>query len=835
MPKIELSTPFIGRGQEIVRFNEILSEALLGRGRLVFLAGEAGVGKSRLCEEFGELAKKAKFRVTSGRCIPGAPSPYLPFQDAFEHYFHRESRSDNFSKKMRKIPQETGLWRWLKGPEHREFDLEPDTERERTFHATLELLLKLSNEKPILIVLDDLQWADTASIQLLHFIGRNSQGLNLVMIGTYRPEDLPVPRDGTVHPLLETLRIMRREGICYEMSLGPLNIEELTLALGGLLGGKVDSESSQRIYTESGGNPLFAVETIRWLLETGKIHQENDIWTVAAPGQIDMPATIREVIQRRIERLPENQKHILEYASVVGEWFDPTIIENGLRQSRLDLLENLDRIQRDSQLIIASDETYKFSHEKIRRVLYESLSTLRRKELHKIVAHVLESQLPNENLYGQLSYHLHNTGELERCGQYSLLAGQVSQKNGGLIEALLYFERTLETLTKDGSLNERLQATEGLGDCNKAIGRFDAAFSWYQEYLKFTQNARDKARVLRKSAEIAPSSQVVTLLDEAETGKEMEQIEEGRIKRIRGHLEFSVGALNSARKFYAEAQKLFEQKGASEDYAYSLLDHTALHLAQGEVRQAEESATEASKIITKIRSPGGDLAVSKQFGDILFNQGRYEEALQRYARVMELGSKYGRYPYLSFARVYRTGIFIALHDFESALKEGLVLREYAKMARFPYDRISPTLLLAFALIKSNRVEEGEKLYNEASQVLDSLELEKRVGLLAGPDIRFYSMPLNLAVQKSVLAELLAAKGDFAGSNEAYRRSIESWRGAVNSFAFCAVSRLFYAESLLSQGNKEEAKKQLHIVLETYRKLGNERGSEAVARLIETTV
>ena len=109
MPNIQLEPPFAGRGPEIDQFNRILSGAVRGKGSLVLLAGEAGVGKSRLCEQIAGLATAAKFHVTTGRCIPGAPVPYLPFQDAFEHYFQQESRAGNISKRFKK-PQETGLW-----------------------------------------------------------------------------------------------------------------------------------------------------------------------------------------------------------------------------------------------------------------------------------------------------------------------------------------------------------------------------------------------------------------------------------------------------------------------------------------------------------------------------------------------------------------------------------------------------------------------------------------------------------------------------------------------------------------------------------------------------
>ena len=414
----DLCPPLVGREREIRFLQDRLKEAAHGRGSLVLIAGEAGIGKTRLVEEFRNIAVKNGSQVMVGRCAPGAASPYLPFQDAFEHYTGIKSATTEQLgiKGWLKGPQLTdtrqlGIAKWLKGPDECwKTDLNPKTESERTLHATLDFLRKSAIKRPILMILDDLQWADSASIQLLHFLARNSDGLNVLLVGTYRPEELSIEESGKIHPLLESLRIMRREGICHELHLNGLDREELGLAVEGMLHGQIDDELLQRIVSESEGNPLFAIEVVRLLVQLKSITSQRGVWKALGKGQIDIPSTVREVILRRIEKLRKEQRRLLDCAAVVGEWFDPNVLEQALGLVRLDLLETLDHIDRDSQLVKATDGLYRFSHEKVRRITYEEISFLRRKELHRIVAQVIENRLPDESLYGELSVHFYNAG-----------------------------------------------------------------------------------------------------------------------------------------------------------------------------------------------------------------------------------------------------------------------------------------------------------------------------------------------------------------------------------------------------------------------------------------
>jgi len=824
----DFQPPLVGRKREIEFLQKLLREAFAGRGTLVLIAGEAGIGKTRLAEEFQKLAAQKGCRVMMGKCVPGALSPYLPFQDALEHYFGAKSgvktnRYQRIVESVRRAAPELvestpivgGILKATAAfyKEYREFDLKPESESERTLHAALEFLRKMSVKQPVLIVLDDLQWADSASVQLLHFLARNSNVLRILLIGIYRPEDILIEEGGKVHPLLESLRIMRREGICHELALDRLAPDELELALEGMLGGQIDAELLHKIASESGGNPLFAVEVVRLLVSIKSIAFQDGVWKTSGHVRIDVPSTVKEVILRRIDRLPREERHLLECAAVVGEWFDPGVLEKALGLPRLNLLENLDTMERNFQLLKASDGLYRFSHEKIRQVTFEEISSARRRELHKIIGQVLEGRLPDESLYGELSVHFCGAGENIKCSKYSLLAGQSCIKRFATIEAIPYFQRVIEGARDDPSLaQERLDALEGLGDANKAMGLFDSAITFYDNFLDLCSNSRDRARVLRKSSECwvptrkANPSKALDLLNQAERERGVEVIEMGRIKEIRGVVAAYTGVLSDAERFYSEAEKLFEQVGATEDLAMTLLDFSELYISQGHSKEALEKAKRAEQLFSSLQSLGGELAASFQLGDTYFHLGLVKEALESYARTIDIAEKFGRYSTLFWAHLYRGLVYDSIDDFESAKIEGKKAREYASKTESPYLRTAAIVFPAYCEIRLGRVVEGEKLCREAEGLLESIPM----------DIHSPLRPFLILVQ----AELLAAKRDWAASNERFRQSIELFRGAIYGQLYEAWSHACFGKALLKQGLNPEAKEQFAKAALLYEKLGN---------------
>jgi tetratricopeptide (TPR) repeat protein len=844
----DLYPPLVGREHEIQLLQNLLKEATHGKGTLVLIAGEAGIGKSRLADELGKIAAKEGSRVMFGKCIPGAAVPYLPFQDAFEHIQGADlastqqvgikgwlKGSDLAStkhvgvKRWLKGPdlastRQVGIKGWLKGPEESLLPgLNPKAESERTLHETLEFLRRLATKQPILMILDDLQWADSASTQLLHFLGRNASDLNVLFVGTYRSEELTI-EGAEPHPLLENLRIMRREGICHEMFLDRLSQDELKLAIEGMLKGQIDDELLQRIASESAGNPLFAVEVIRLLVHTKSILSQDGVWKVLGKAKIDIPSTVREVILRRIDRLPKDQRRLLDCAAVVGEWFNPSILEEALNLNRLSLLETLDSIDRGSQLIRPTDEVYRFSHEKVRRITYEEISPSRRKELHKIIGQTIERRLPDESLYAELSVHFYNAAEPYKCLKYSLLAGQNCLKMFATPEAIPYFQRVIESTKDDPSLAEyKMKALEGLGDANMEIGLFDSAISFYESFLKLCSDPKDAIRVLRKSSECclpvnkSNPTKAFDLLNKAEAYGDVDFLEVARIKRIRGVFADFAGRFGDAERYFSEAEKLFEQSGATEELAYTLLEYERPYLAQGRVKEALDKGKRAEQLFSSLKSLEGEANILQWLGQIYFFLGQVNEALQSLTRKVEIEEKSGHYSSLFWSHIYRGLVYDSINDFESAKSEAAKARDYALKTESMYQLTDANAVLAFSEIHLNRIVEGEKSCNDALETVKSIPTDVR-----GPAHTLVAL---------AHAELLAAKKNWDASNEEFRRCIRLVQGAPGGLILGATVRTRFGEALLKQGLTPEAKEQFLQTVQLYERLENETQAERIKKIL----
>jgi predicted ATPase len=548
-----------GREEELEFMMGFLGEAISGKGTLVLLSGDAGIGKTRLVEEFRSMAVATGCRFLLGCCLPGAPSPYLPFLDVFQRCVAAKVVDISFLSQMgipvrsSRMMTPRNLQASTEGAgttdsDHSKgesMDADARTSSERVLFSVLQMLSEMSIEKPVVLCIEDLHWADSASVQLLHFIARNAYELRVLLLGTYRPENIGLDASGGSHPLLETLRIMRREGVCHEIGLRDLSVEELKIAIEGMLGCQIEHDLLQRIATESGGNPQFAIETVRLLVSTKSIAFQGGIWKIVATTGMNIPPTVKEMISRRIEKLPRNQRRILDCAAVVGDCFDPEVLESALGLNRLALLEDLDYIEKDYAIVHEIDGNYRFDNEKTRRVIYEQISLPRRKELHRIIGEMLESRLPDETLYGELSAHFLNANIPDKCLKYSLLAGESCIRRDAMPEAIPYFKRAVDIAEDTADDKEALlKALDELGIANVELGNYQSALLSFEEYLRLSTNPRDRARVLRRSAEcwlptrlgMGDPSKSLDLLQKAEECGDIDPLEKNEILNLRAML-----------------------------------------------------------------------------------------------------------------------------------------------------------------------------------------------------------------------------------------------------------------------------------------------------------
>ncbi len=536
---MEGSGPLVGRERELEFLLDQMSGALCGEGGLVLIAGEAGSGKTTLCEAFERMAARSGCLVLVGRCVPGSNVPYLPFMEAFHG-----RPSNPFT-----APAAIG-------------------EGGKLLLSVLTFVEDLSNQWPLVLRLEDLHWADSVTIALMHFLARNVKRSKVLIIGTYRPEDVHHASTGEPHPLSDPLHIMRREGLCRELELQLLTPADTMRIVPLLLGGPADEKLMGHVATESRGNPLFAVEMIRYLGASEQLVFRKGAWRLLLKQKLQIPSTIREVIMARVESLPPGARAILETASVIGERFEPELIEASRGIERIKLLDDLEVLEKEYRLVHAEEGRYRFSHDKVRQVVYEGISLARKKELHRLIGLLLEQRLPNDELLGQLSLHFLEADMTGKCVKYSMAAGRYCRQRKAVREAKAFLLAALERTEGDQVLMaDRLEALESLGDMKNDASSPAEWYSFYEQYVELCPDPRARARVMAKAAEcwdqlgLGDPRKAYQLLDEAEAIADGDPLALAEIEYRRADLSSNEGKSEMALAQIAIARRTFESIG----------------------------------------------------------------------------------------------------------------------------------------------------------------------------------------------------------------------------------------------------------------------------------
>lgn len=468
-------SPFVGRQRELGSLLAQLDAAGEGLGRLVLLAGEPGIGKTRL---LGELVARASARgwlVLAGRAYDGdGLPPYLPFVEALGSHLAGHSAED-----VRDVLGSAAAGLALLLPDLRERlpglapppSISPEHERYRLFEIVCEFLSALARgteSRGLLLALDDLHWADTPALLLLRHLARRIAEVPLLVVGAYRREDL-----GGNHPLLDLLAALRREDLGETLDLAVLADDEAALLVAQLSGAAPAPEVAAAIQRQAEGNPFFLGEVVRHLQAEG-----IDLANASAAGpRLGLPEGVRQVIGRRLARLSTEAQAALQAAAVLGEGFTFAELRelSGLEEE--PLLDALDVLLAAGMLRDAGD-TYQFSHALIRETVYASLSLPRRERLHRRAAEAMERlYAPNLTPHvAALASHWRlagSFGDRDKLLDYSLRAGENARAVFAYEEAARHWQTSLAlSEAREPGSEQRAMLLERLGDlmCVSGLG-----------------------------------------------------------------------------------------------------------------------------------------------------------------------------------------------------------------------------------------------------------------------------------------------------------------------------------------------------------------------------
>jgi DNA-binding SARP family transcriptional activator len=381
--------PCYGRDDELGRMLATYDAAAAGAAKVVTVLGEAGIGKTRLLQEFAASARRRGALVLSGRCLEGDWVPaYQAFAEAITAYATqvdpprlRADLGPAAGPLARLAPGLRELLRELPTPE----PLQPDEERQRLLDAVARLLAGLSRHGPVVLVLDDLQWADTSTLVMLRHVARLLRGQRLLLIGAYRT--------GEVGPeLVDALGALRTETEVTAVQLHGLSADALRHVLSALAAAPVSDVLAGAIEQETRGNPFFAREVLRHLLETQAIQPDAEGALQAVLPLEAVPEGLRDVLARRRARLTPGANRLLDVATGFDGPFPFAVaaevaeLEDPAGLAALDEILDAGLVEPD-----VAPERYQFAHALIRHAVYATLNPSRRARLHRQLAHALEA------------------------------------------------------------------------------------------------------------------------------------------------------------------------------------------------------------------------------------------------------------------------------------------------------------------------------------------------------------------------------------------------------------------------------------------------------------
>ena len=462
-PSKTLVTPLVGREAELALLEEVFGELTHGRGAIVVLTGEPGIGKSRLKSEVRELFRD-RVRFVEGHAVSyGSEIPYWPIRELLRDWLalsvsdpearvrlelraaiasalgDEADEAYPFIASVLGLPLEPEL-------ERRLHELSRESVRQQTFDAGYRLVCALAEERPLCLVLEDLHWADEATTALLEALLPASEDAVAIVL-SYRAEG--------DHPALDLADRARRRyrHRFLELELAPLSPEASRELAGVTAQAELPERVAAALTERSGGNPFFLEEALRDLIERGILRRLDGGLELANGDTVTVPALVEEALQARLDRLPREARELLTTAAVVGRSFEMPLLERLV--PGIDLRPALSELQRLELLVEERRRPapqFRFRHGLVQEVAYRRLVDAQRRGLHRAVGEAIEELHRDspEEVYGMLARHYSEADEPERAVGYLLKAGDAARALYADEEALQAYRRALEFMERTG-------------------------------------------------------------------------------------------------------------------------------------------------------------------------------------------------------------------------------------------------------------------------------------------------------------------------------------------------------------------------------------------------
>jgi len=811
--------PLAGRSRELelLRARLVLAEAGEG-GQVAVIGGEAGGGKTRLARELAHEAAKRGTLVLYGTSDAVVSTPYQPFVEALG-FLVRVSEPQALDAYLGSARGELARLLPELGSVPAPSEVDPDTARRRLHSAIIDLLIRAGRQRPLLLVLDDIHWADAASVQLLRQLIHAAPEARMLVLATYRDRSEDVSPELTA----ALADLSRAEGVT-RIALRALRDDDIAEFIEQALGTPAATALTETISELTDGTPFLVCELWRSLLDAGTIEISEDRVTLARTvAELTSPESVRDVVRYRLSRLTASTTTMLEIAAVAGTEFELSLLgdERSLVTAAEEAIES-GMIEPVSEPGVA----HRFSHELVRRALYERLSSVRRAELHLRVGEALERKHAEglDRVVHDLAHHFAlaaSLGVVDRAVEYNVRAAEAAIRSLAFGDATKRFSAALDLGVADDRRRARIQLD--LGTALIHAGRVEEAETKLAAAIRDALRAEDDG--LRSHAAIIRSHARLRI-DAAAGSDETRAVAREAIETFTRLGDR--GGLGQAWRLVGRANAREGKWGAATE---------ALELALEHARNAEERRefqSIVSNLITGLYygpTPAPD-AIARceelvaEYGEnryidavaacglagLLAMTGRFEDARGAGKRGLALLDELGLFVSAGHMRAYVSDAALSAGDAAGAERELATGYRLLETAGDHAGAVSTAYDLAWMLCGQRRYAEAEDWAARGRDALETCDVMTRVFGLASE------------------AELAAHRGDIAGAERLRRRAVEVADGTdapnVRAAAYVSSSRVRALAGL--SGEAESARATASSL---YRAKGN---IAAAARLLESS-
>ncbi len=786
----------VGRDEALSQMQDWLTTTLRGQRQVVFLAGEAGIGKTALVDAFeATIPGNANIRVARGQCLEqyGTGEAYLPVLEAIDRLCRDErgvvellrSHAPMWLLQMPSLLASTDrelLSREVAG-----------ATRERMLREMVGALDALTAEVPLVLILEDLHWSDHSTLNLISYLANQRQSAHLMVIGTYRNVELNIAR----HPLRALKQELLVKELCEELQLDYLGEEYVSQYLSGRFPKNRFPEGLSRlIHQRTDGNPLFMVNAVDYLVCEKLIVERDNCWELAVDiedVELGVPDNIKQMIEKQLDHLTIEKQQTLEIASVAGVEFSSAALIAGSEEPREVIEARCDALAHDRQFIqelgiteLPTGEVvtrYAFVHALYQNALYERLSQARRVQIHRRIGEGGEQVYGEraKEIAGELAMHFERGRDYLRAAKYRQQAADNAIRRFAFSEAVALAQHGIDLLENLPDSPQRvaqelcLQLTLGVplitieGYASPKVGE---VYLRARELQKLVGDTPDISEVLWGLWTFyVLSAELRTAREIAEECLEWSDRLAYPGLGMRAHLMMHVtlmhqGEFNEAIKHYEKASALYDPIRHVEDgFFYSQNAGVALRCFVawtlwflGKPEKALERIEESLAIAYALDEPNG-LAHASLFAAILHQLRREPRQAEKYAKdVLKVASEHGLEMYRVQASIIQAWVLAEQGQLNEAIKQ---MEQGIADYRETHTRLLEPhfhTLLAEVLRKNGEVDEGLR------------EVERAIVQATKSDDCSY-----LAEAYRVKGDLLRESGNVTGAESCYRQSIETAR------------------------------------------------------------